>query len=126
MMAGREMLQFLAAQPQEKKDEAVAIAVGIESRTAAVRDSTGDINFVCRFGLEETTYNLKHGTATERPARPGEIGRQIELKGDGKYVPSTVPEAVWRPQAQKAREALPGDLAKLVSAFEQKISKPTE
>ncbi len=126
MMGGKEVLQYLATRPEEEKNKAITIALTIESRTAATRDATGDVNFVCRFGLEETTYNLNHGTATERPARPGEIGRQIELKGDGKYVPSTVPEAVWRPQAQKAREALPGELAKLVSAFEQKISKPTE
>ncbi len=118
-MAGKEALQYLAARPQEIKNQVIAIAVAIESKTAETRDSTGDVNFVCRFGREETAYNLQHGTAKERPARPGEIGRQIVLKGDGKYVPSTVPEEVWRPEAQKAREALPSELARLVSAFEQ-------
>jgi hypothetical protein len=94
----------------------------LERRTAARRDEQGDVAFLCRTGLEETSYNLQHGGSREVAARPGQIGRQIELYGDGKYKPSERPPAEWKAEAERRRTALPGTIATEVATLS--VSKP--
>jgi hypothetical protein len=94
----------------------------LERRTAARRDEQGDVEFLCRSGLEETSYNLQHGGSREVAARPGQIGRQIELYGDGKYKPSERPQAEWKAEAERRRTALPGTIAAEVATLS--ASKP--
>ena len=113
---GRDLIAYGAKLPPNEREQAVFVATAIEQRTAAVRDRQGDAQFLCRYGMEEITHNLRHGPAKERSAKPGELGRQIELTGDGKYVPSIRPEAIWRPEAEKARSTLLADLTALLSA----------
>lgn len=113
---GRDLLAYGAQLPPNEREQAVFVATAIEQRTAAVRDQQGDAQFLCRYGMEETTYNLRNGTAKERAPKPGELGRRIELTGDGKYTPSTRPEAIWRPEAEAARATLSANLAALLGA----------
>lgn len=113
--------------PLEQRHQMVEIAVRMESRTATVRDSRGDVEFLCVNGMEEMTYNLKHGRVEERTQGPGEIGRQMAVIGDGSYRPSLRDEKVWRPIAAKAREDLPVMLLQLVTTDDEKktaIPKP--
>lgn len=114
MSMGRDLLAHAAQLPPEEREQMVFVATAIEQKTAAVRDQKGDAQFLCRYGMEETTYNLRSGTAKERPAKPGELGRQIDLTGDGNFVPSVRPEAIWRPEATKARANLSADLTALL------------
>lgn len=112
--AGRDLLAYGVQLPPNEREQAIYVATAIEQRTAAVRDQQGDAQFLCRYGMEETTHNLRYGTARERAPKPGELGRQVELSGDGKYVPSLRLEAEWRPEAQKARATLMADLSGLL------------
>ncbi len=112
--AGRDLLAHGAQLPANEREQVTFVATAIEQRTAAVRDQRGDAQFLCRYGMEEIMHNLRNGTAKERAARLGELGRQIELTGDGKYSPSTRPEVIWRPEAEKARTALSADLTALL------------
>jgi hypothetical protein len=112
--AGREMLQYAATAGPEDRDQMITLAELVERRTAAVRDEKGDIDFVCRFGMEETTYNLRHGSARELPNKPGQIGRQVELSGDGNYRPSVRHDADWKPEAAKLRASMRADLEALL------------
>ena len=112
-----EIWPFIAALSAEERQHIVDIAVMGERRTADRRDAIGDVDFLCRAGLEETQYNLTHGSAREVPSAPGVIGRTIELRGDGGYVPSQAPESEWRARAATLRAQLPADLtAYLASA----------
>jgi hypothetical protein len=120
-----ELLKAARFMSFEMRQEAVGIAVGMERKTADARDAAGDVEFFCRYGLEETQYNLKYGTAQEVPARPGQFGRQVVLTGDGKYVPSTIAESIWRPIALKARAEMPNSVGKLVGiGFQQPDDRP--
>ncbi|HEV2817398.1 MAG TPA: hypothetical protein VGW40_09300 [Allosphingosinicella sp.] len=114
-----EIWPFLRALPAETREQAVAIAVAIEARTAARRDAAGDVDFLCRYGLEETRYNLEHGTSREVPTPPGGIGTTIELTGDGGYRPSERPESERRARAAELRAALPANLAALAGAADR-------
>lgn len=105
------MWTFIGSLSEQDRAVMLALVPRLEQRTAASRDQRGDVDFLCRSGLEETTYNLKHGKAREVPAKPGQIGRQIELSGDGKYQPSVRPEAEWKVEAEKLRASLPERLA---------------
>jgi hypothetical protein len=96
----------------------------IERRTAARRDQQGDVEFLCRPGLEETSYSLAHGGSREVAPKPGQIGRQIELYGDGKYKPSERPAAEWKPEAEKRRAELPANLATEVASLSASKSRP--
>lgn len=116
MAAGRELLAYGAQLPPTEREQVIFVATAMEQRTAVVRDKQGDVNFLCRYGMDEISYNLRNGGAKERLAKPGEFGRQIELSGDGKYVPPTLPEVAWRPQAEKARATLSADLGALLTA----------
>lgn len=119
MSAGRDVLAFGAQMSPNAREQAVFVATAIERKTAAVRSTQGDAQFLCRYGIEETTHNLRNGTAKARAPKPGEFGRQVELTGDGKYVPSVRPEAIWRPEAEKARATLSTELTALLGAAEQ-------
>jgi hypothetical protein len=109
--------RFAAELTLEERSAVTGLAVVIEQRTAERRDAVGDVDFLCRSGLEETSYNLSHGTQREEPPLPGQIGRRIVLTGDGKYVPSERSEAQWRKDAAAARAALPAELSGLLGAL---------
>jgi hypothetical protein len=119
-----EIWRFAATLTPEERDTIAALAVKIEQRTAARRDSIGDVDFLCRAGMEETAYNLRHGTQKEDPPKPGQIGRRIVLTGDGRYVPSQRPEAEWRKDAAAARTALPAQLAQLLNGLAAPAGAP--
>jgi hypothetical protein len=119
-----EIWRFASTLTPEQRETIVKVAVGIEAKTAARRDSTGDVDFLCRSGMEETSYNLQHGTQREAPPAPGQIGRTIVLTGDGKYVPSQRPEAEWRKDAVAARAALPAELGGLMAALSAATPAP--
>lgn len=106
-----EIWPFLAALPPREREQVLMVAVAIEARTAARRDAAGDTAFLCRGGLEETQYNLAHGSARQVPTPPGGIGTTIELSGDGRYRPSETPETERRGRAAELRAALAADLA---------------
>jgi hypothetical protein len=112
-----EIWRFGAALTPAQRETILKVAVGIEARTAARRDAVGDVDFLCRAGMEEMSYNLQHGTQKEAPPAPGQIGRTIVLTGDGKYVPSQRPAAEWRKDAAAARAALPTQLGQLMAAL---------
>jgi hypothetical protein len=109
-----EIWPFAAALAPAERDMIVKVAIQIEARTAARREAAGDVAFLCRAGLEETQYNLAHGTQREVPS-PSGIGRTIELAGDGKYVPSQRPEADWRRDSAAARAKLAAGLTQLLA-----------
>lgn len=113
----REIWPFIRSLSEEERQTLIGLAILLEQRTAARRDATGDVDFLCRAGLEETSYNLTHGTAREVPTAPGQIGRQIELTGDGKYKPSERPEAEWRADGEKKRARLAADLSAFVGGL---------
>lgn len=98
----------------ETRQTILAVAVGMEQRTAAIRDSKGDVDFMCTNGMEEMTYNLRHGSVKEAPARPGVYGRHMSVIGDGTYKPSLLDEKTWKPVAEKARADLSGALVKML------------
>jgi hypothetical protein len=106
---------FIASLPEGDKSIVLKLVPLLERRTAARRDKQGDVEFLCRAGLEETSYNLTHGGSREVAAKPGQIGRQIELYGDGKYKPSERPLAEWKAEAETRRGALPATLAAQVA-----------
>jgi hypothetical protein len=108
---------FIAALPPERRQRLVDVAVAIEQRTAARRDAQGDVEFLCRYGMEETSYNLAHGRAREVPTPRGGFGRTVELKGDGKFRPSLEKDEVWRPRARSERASLRASLSALVDAM---------
>jgi hypothetical protein len=112
-----EIWRFAATLTPAQRETILKVAVGIEAKTAARRDAVGDVDFLCRAGMEEMSYNLQHGTQKEAPPAPGQIGRTIVLTGDGKYVPSQRPEAEWRKDAAAARAALPAELGQLMAAL---------
>lgn len=113
--AGRELLAFAAAASPDDREQMISLAELAERKTALVRDEKGDVDFVCRYGLEETTYNMTHGSAREVPEQPGQFGRQIVLSGDGNYKPSVRPEADWKPEVAKLRASLHADLEALLT-----------
>ena len=113
---------FIGSLPETDRSMIVKLVPLLERRTAARRDEQGDVEFLCRSGLEETTYSLQHGGSREVAARPGQIGRQIELYGDGKYKPSERPLAEWKAEAETRRAALPGTIAAEVATLS--ASKP--
>ncbi|MBV9930483.1 MAG: hypothetical protein JO013_06025 [Alphaproteobacteria bacterium] len=108
---------FAATLTGAQRETIVKVALALEARTAARRDAAGDVDFVCRAGMEETSYNLQHGTQKEVPTAPGRIGRTIVLVGDGKYVPSQRPEAEWRKDVAAVRARLPEQLARLMASL---------
>jgi hypothetical protein len=112
-----EIWPFLASLSDDERNMILKLVPLLEKRTAARRDQQGDIEFLCRSGMEETSYNLAHGSAREIPPAPGQIGRQIQLSGDGKYRPSERPEAEWKAEALKRRETLPQALAEQVASL---------
>ncbi len=93
----------------------IELATLVEEKTSAVRDAKGDVDFVCRYGMEETTYNLRHGSSREVPNELGQFGRQIMLSGDGNFRPSVRPDADWKPEAAKLRASMRADLEALIS-----------
>jgi|GEM_PF-5584873 len=110
---------FLAEMIPEHRQRAIDLAVQIEQRTRARRDAAGDVEFLCRAGMEEMSYNMAHGTMREVEPKPGQIGRQIVVDGDGKYRPSVRQEKAWRPEAEAARSGLRAFLSELVVAMTQ-------
>lgn len=108
---------FLADMTPAHRQRAIDLAVLIEERTRARRDSLGDVEFLCRAGMEEMSYNMAHGTMREVEPKPGQIGRQIVVGGDGKYRPSVRDEKIWRPEAEAARSGLRARLVQLVAAM---------
>jgi len=113
----REVWTFLASLPEADRSTILKLVPLLEKRTAFRRDQQGDVDFLCRAGLEETSYNLQHGGSREVPAKPGQIGRQIELYGDGKYKPSERPQTEWKAEAERRRAELPAELAKQVAGL---------
>ena len=111
-----EIWPFIASLTAEERQRLVQVAVQIEMNTASQRDAAGDIQFLCRYGLEETQYNLTHGTARDVPTPPGMVGRTVELRGDGGYVPSQRPDAEWRRRAVETRASLASQLAGLAGS----------
>jgi hypothetical protein len=110
---------FLTEMTPEQRQMAVDLAVRTEERTRARRDSKGDVEFLCRGGMEEMSYNMTHGTMREVEAKPGQIGRQIVVDGDGKYRPSVREQKAWQPEAEAARSSLRARLVQLVAAASQ-------
>jgi hypothetical protein len=119
-----EIWRYPATLTAEQRANVVKVALAIEARTASRRAAIGDVDFLCRAGMEETTYNLAHGTRKEVPTAPGRIGRTIELTGDGRYVPSQRPEAEWRKDSEAARDRLPTDLARLLEGLSGPAAVP--
>jgi hypothetical protein len=113
-----QLWTFVKSLPADRRKLLADIAVKLEQRTAPKRAADGDDEFVCRGGLEETTYNLKHGSQHEVPTPPGGIGRTILLEGDGKFKPAILPDSIARPKAAKARETLAQTLSALVGVRE--------
>jgi hypothetical protein len=122
----REIWPFLASLSVEERQTLVRVATAIEGKTAARRDGRGDVDFLCRAGMEETQYNLTHGTAREEPPAPGMIGRQVVLEGDGKYKPSERPEAEWRADAARMRATLTTGLTAMTDAIVGAVPKPAK
>ena len=116
MLWNPDIWPFIGSLPAIDREQVLEVAVALEKHTAAKRDLSGDIEFLCRAGLEEMDYNLKHGSSREVPTPPGSIGRTIELSGDGKYKPSLRDEQEWRPEAAKLRSSLHSSLSQLVAA----------
>lgn len=112
-----EVWPYIGSLPEAEREKVVTLAVALEAHTAAARTRSGDVEFLCRGGLEETQYNLQHGSAREVPTPAGQVGRTIELSGDGKYKPSERPETEWRAEADKARASLRSDLSAFVAAI---------
>jgi hypothetical protein len=114
-----EVWSFLASLAEADRVQILTLVPLLEARTAARRDLNGDVEFLCRAGMEEMSYNLSHGTSREVPRAPGQFGRQIVVSGDGKYKPSERPDAEWKPEAAKLRASLPqilaGEVAKLAA-----------
>ena len=109
---------FIHSLADEQRQTLTRVAVAVEAHTAARRDAAGDVEFLCRFGMEEMSHGLTHGTTRELPPSPGTIGRTVEVIGDGSYRPSERPEAEWRAQAARLRASLAADLAALAAATE--------
>jgi hypothetical protein len=112
-----EVWRFASTLSAEERQTVARLAVLIERKTAQRRDVTGDVDFLCRAGLEETSYNLQHGTQKEETPVPGQIGRRITLTGDGKYVPSERPDSEWRKDSASVRAGLPAALAGLLESL---------
>jgi hypothetical protein len=108
---------FFAALPPPHRQRILDLAVLLEQRTAARRDVQGDVEFLCRGGMEEMSYNLQHGTVREVPTPPGAIGRTMETTGDGNYRPSVQKEEAWRPRAREARARVAAILSALAVAM---------
>lgn len=108
-----EISTHLDRMPLERRKMAVEGALLTEQRTAARRDARGDVAFLCVGGMEEMTYNLQHGTTKEARQKPGQIGRNIQVLGDGTYRPSVTEEKIWKPKAEAARAGLRTNLEKL-------------
>ncbi|MGH6781840.1 MAG: hypothetical protein ACREB5_07035 [Sphingomonadaceae bacterium] len=108
-----EIPTFLDKMPLERRKMVVEGALLTEQRTAARRDARGDVAFLCMGGMEEIQYNLRHGTAKEAPQKPGQIGRNIQVFGDGHYRPSVTEEKIWKPRAEAARVGLRARLERL-------------
>ena len=119
-----EMWPFIASLPEADRSTVLKLVPLLERRTAVQRDQHGDVEFLCRAGLEETSYNLQHGGSREVAARPGQIGRQVELYGDGKYKPSERPLAEWKAEAARRRAALPAALAAQFTSSSTSKSAP--
>ncbi|HEY0087097.1 MAG TPA: hypothetical protein VGB65_14460 [Allosphingosinicella sp.] len=111
-----EIWPFIGSLKAEERKRLVDVAVLVEGKTAARRDALGDVDFLCRGGMEEIQYNLIHGTSREEAPRPGVIGRQIVLAGDGKYKPSERPQAEWTAGAAKMRPTLLAGLRTMTDA----------
>lgn len=107
---------FAATLTPEERANIVRLAVTIETRTAPRRDAQGDVDFLCRSGMEETSYNLRHGSQKEAPPLPGQLGKRIILSGDGKYVPSQRPEAEWRKDMPAVRAGLSAELTRFLES----------
>lgn len=112
-----EIWPFIGSLPEADKTMILKLVPALERHSAVKRDRQGDVEFLCRAGLEETTYDLQHGGSREVAPKPGQIGRQVELYGDGKYKPSERPEAEWKPEAERRRAALPASLAAQISGL---------
>lgn len=96
---------YVARLPAPTREKLVAAALLLDARTAARRQATGDEAFMCRDGMDEAIYNLRHGTVRERQTPRGQIGRTMITSGDGRYEPKLVNEA--RSAMAAARAKLP-------------------
>jgi len=112
-----EIWPFIRSLSPQDREQLLTVAVAVERRTAARRDSAGDVDFLCRYGLEETSHNMSRGSAREVPTPRGGIGRTIEVTGDGSYRPSETPESERQPRRAALRASLAADLANLVGAM---------
>jgi hypothetical protein len=118
-----ELWPFVRTLTTAEREILVKVTVGLEASTAPKREAIGDVEFLCRAGLEEMQYNLTSGTSLEVPTRPGGFGKTIEATGDGKYRPSERPEAEWRTEATKQRSSLATDLSRLLGPGKEADAK---
>ena len=101
----RDVWAFLRAASVAEREQIVRLALLIDARSAAARTAQGDDEFLCRYGMEETSYGLQHGTARDVPTAPGQVGRTIAVTSEG-YRPRIRPESEARPIADRHRAAL--------------------
>lgn len=109
-----DMRQFAMSLPEQERKRLVDLAVTVERKTVSARQAHPDDAFICTGGLEEMEYDLKHASQSVSATTSGLPGKTVTLTGDIKYVPRISPESEWRTQAEVARTALPGILAKLM------------
>lgn len=92
----------------ELREQAARIAVTMEQRTWAKRSAAGDAKILCTGGMQEISHNLAAGAPVrEVEAKEGQIGRQMVIENDGKYVPTVIPAEQWLPKAEVARADVP-------------------
>ncbi|MEO9470394.1 hypothetical protein [Parasphingorhabdus sp.] len=101
------ILEYARKTSIENKQQIIRIVTRLDQKNASERAENFDSEFLCTGGLQHMAHMMEHGNSKERPAREGEVGRQIELSdGDEKYVPPLKDKEDWLKVAADKRTKL--------------------
>ena len=99
----KPLLASVAQLPEAQRKKIMDIAISLEQRLAPKR---GNDAYLCRFGMQEhIDMTKKYGDKAyeEVPAKPGQLGRQMQLRSDPSYMPKFRPREQWEPEQAAAR-----------------------
>lgn len=103
----RRQFDELAKLPAQQRQKIADLAIQLEARLAPKRQND---MYLCRYGLQEhrdMAEKLGDKAYVEVPAKPGQIGRQMELQSELDYTPQFKPREVWEPEQAAARAKFP-------------------
>lgn len=107
MQQYKRQFDELAKLPAQQRQTIADLAIQMEAKLAPKRQND---KYLCRYGMQEhrdMAAKLGDKAYVEVPAKPGQIGRQMELQSELDYTPQFKPREVWEPEQAAARAKFP-------------------